>query len=708
MKRCRITPYEGNQPYIFISYAHKDSKIVYPILEELERRGYRIWYDDGIAPGSEWPENIARHLGDCALALAFISPNSIASDNCRREVTFALSKKKAFLAIMLQETKMSPGMELQLSAQQCIMKYGYDTDEAFYKKVCSSPDVERCRLHPEEQTAEVTVASGESEEKEMDGTRADGAAKGVMEAPKGKILRTQETKTKASKATKAKATDKVSGTSTRKKTPLLIGAMAVVVLVVAILFFGGGSGNIQLTEELKVPKNETYLGLREERITRDMMAQILLLEQLESLSFHECTFTDGALASLVLPATLKTLILEDCTGVDTLSCLEGNTGLSTLTLIGCEITDEMIPVMRSENLRYLTIAGNKEFTDLSKFADCVRLYQVDVHDTGVSDLSALSGQAVTRMTFDRTPVTDVTPLASWPDLSYVYGAGSKVRDISALATMEELRIIDFTGCGLQPVSARFASLYMTELHLGENELTDIEAFADCTLLRAVDLSGNPVTDVSSLAKSKESLKVLDVACTGLDSVDLSFLTECVLLEELFLDRLPLKDLNMLQNATALKKLSAIGCGLTDISGLSGCTQLYWMRLPDNEIRDISPLKNIATTNRITLDLAYNPIRDISSLPDLKYTVLSLLSEELDFKTYALTQCGELVIYYTEDILTHEYAEDDLTYYDIIGCPADKRVAMEELFSTFFVRFLDTEEELVERMANVKLDYSVLQ
>ena len=126
--------YEGTKPYIFISYAHRDTDRVLPVLQELCGRGYRIWYDDGIAPGSEWPENIAEHLNACDLTLAFISPNSIASDNCRREVTFALSKRKKFLAIVLEPTEMSLGMEMQLSAQQCIMKYGCATEEAYLRR----------------------------------------------------------------------------------------------------------------------------------------------------------------------------------------------------------------------------------------------------------------------------------------------------------------------------------------------------------------------------------------------------------------------------------------------------------------------------------------------------------------------------------------------------------------------------------------------
>ena len=87
MKDTNFRPYEGQEPYIFISYAHKNSDRVVPILEKLDQAGYRVWYDDGIAPGSEWPEYIAEHLNGCSVAIAFISQDSIDSPNCRREIT---------------------------------------------------------------------------------------------------------------------------------------------------------------------------------------------------------------------------------------------------------------------------------------------------------------------------------------------------------------------------------------------------------------------------------------------------------------------------------------------------------------------------------------------------------------------------------------------------------------------------------------------
>lgn len=38
--------YEGNNKYIFVSYSHLDGDAIPPILESLDREGFRIWYDE--------------------------------------------------------------------------------------------------------------------------------------------------------------------------------------------------------------------------------------------------------------------------------------------------------------------------------------------------------------------------------------------------------------------------------------------------------------------------------------------------------------------------------------------------------------------------------------------------------------------------------------------------------------------------------------
>ena len=82
--------YKGDQPYIFVSYAHQDSADVYPDITWLHQRGFNVWYDEGIPPGEVWREELARSIEDCAAALYFVSPRSVTSENCLKEVNFAL------------------------------------------------------------------------------------------------------------------------------------------------------------------------------------------------------------------------------------------------------------------------------------------------------------------------------------------------------------------------------------------------------------------------------------------------------------------------------------------------------------------------------------------------------------------------------------------------------------------------------------------
>ena len=61
-------------PYIFVSYTHKDKSEVYPILQKLYNKRFRIWYDEGIPLSTDWCNTIVEKLLQCSLFLSFISP----------------------------------------------------------------------------------------------------------------------------------------------------------------------------------------------------------------------------------------------------------------------------------------------------------------------------------------------------------------------------------------------------------------------------------------------------------------------------------------------------------------------------------------------------------------------------------------------------------------------------------------------------------
>ena len=69
--------YVGHDPYIFISYAHRDKEKVYPCLEFLNNQNINIWYDEGIPPSAEWVEEIAQAIKKSCLFFVFMSPHAL-------------------------------------------------------------------------------------------------------------------------------------------------------------------------------------------------------------------------------------------------------------------------------------------------------------------------------------------------------------------------------------------------------------------------------------------------------------------------------------------------------------------------------------------------------------------------------------------------------------------------------------------------------
>ena len=101
-------PYEGTRPYFFISYAHAQSEAVVSTIRILHEKGYRLWYDEGIPAGSDWPSNIARHMDACSRVIFFLSEASLASPNCLSEIRQALRLRKPVLIVPLEETGGKP------------------------------------------------------------------------------------------------------------------------------------------------------------------------------------------------------------------------------------------------------------------------------------------------------------------------------------------------------------------------------------------------------------------------------------------------------------------------------------------------------------------------------------------------------------------------------------------------------------------------
>lgn len=152
-----VRPYCGREPYIFISYAHRNETEVYRIIERMQAEGYRIWYDRGIDPGTEWADNIAERVASCDYFIAFITKEYLKSTNCLDELSFARDKEKKRLLVYLSNVTLPDGISMRSNRLQAIHKYAYAQEEEFYEKLFRAKGIESSREassdHPESAVA---------------------------------------------------------------------------------------------------------------------------------------------------------------------------------------------------------------------------------------------------------------------------------------------------------------------------------------------------------------------------------------------------------------------------------------------------------------------------------------------------------------------------------------------------------------------------
>lgn len=132
--RPPFTAYKGIRPFLFTSYAHKNMKEVFRIIKKLNSSRFRIWYDEGIEPGNEWPEVVGSAIVNCTQFLVFMSPHAADSRNVRNEINLAFSENKDIIVIFLQRTNLSEGMKLQIGTVQFINRFEL-TDREFSDKL---------------------------------------------------------------------------------------------------------------------------------------------------------------------------------------------------------------------------------------------------------------------------------------------------------------------------------------------------------------------------------------------------------------------------------------------------------------------------------------------------------------------------------------------------------------------------------------------
>ena len=306
-------------------------------------------------------------------------------------------------------------------------------------------------------------------------------------------------------------------------------------------------------------------------------------------------------------------------------------------------------------------------------------------------------------------MSDISVLSSLGELRRVVGSRSKVTSLTPLRELTKLKTIAFDGCNVGSLSKSFASLELQDVSLADAHVTSLDGLADCTVLKRLNLAGN--TRLSSMdwldAQNYTTLSEVYLARTGLTADGLGWLTNCTQLTALSLDGIALTDLSVCSNLAKLTDISAVNCGIEDVSGLAGCPELLRIYLGANKISDVSTLK-LESENPVTLDLTGNQLSTLEGLPQVKYRALVLYANATDNAASVIPdglEALEVVTPYFDGIesspLTN-YSRFSTVY--VVDCPQNQVLKLQEAFSASLK--MVSEDELLDLYENDGFTYAL--
>ncbi len=204
-------------------------------------------------------------------------------------------------------------------------------------------------------------------------------------------------------------------------------------------------------------------------------------------------------------------------------------------------------------------ARRPPFLDMCKSASTpagVR-HTIDILKSQISivdcDEAFLQLQKLDQLDLTGLQLTDLTPLASFPQLRLLRLGNNQIKSIDALALLTQLEELQLNDNELEDINALSSLAQLKVLDLGHTQITSIKPVQTLTRLEWLDVSQNKITDISFLPQAN-ALWYLSVANNRIESIDA--VTILKQLRELYIQGNRIRDLSPLRGLKDLEGLVA--------------------------------------------------------------------------------------------------------------------------------------------------------
>jgi hypothetical protein len=88
----------------FISYSREDKDFALEFAREMKLAGHSVWLDQlDIPTGARWDDEVESALRECKIFLIILTPASVASENVKDEIGYAIDHGKRMMPVLLKE-----------------------------------------------------------------------------------------------------------------------------------------------------------------------------------------------------------------------------------------------------------------------------------------------------------------------------------------------------------------------------------------------------------------------------------------------------------------------------------------------------------------------------------------------------------------------------------------------------------------------------
>ena len=138
--KITIESYDGTEPYLFVSYSHRDAKVVNEVLRRIDKEKFRLWYDDTMEIGDDFREELRSRIEKSCAILLFISDSSMQSKYCGLEIITAYKYEKRIYPIYLNDNVRIPmAISMILDNLQHVKSEAINSEKYIQKLISSLP-----------------------------------------------------------------------------------------------------------------------------------------------------------------------------------------------------------------------------------------------------------------------------------------------------------------------------------------------------------------------------------------------------------------------------------------------------------------------------------------------------------------------------------------------------------------------------------------